>query len=370
VGLQDRLQFGNDDLAKYSFLPQAGDYIRAQGISVSELGNPEFNPVLKRAEERVLEAIRYAKVSGKIDENREVEIMSFPVSLMLVRATKLDHLMSRYALAEAMRVESFLEHEGNKRIVEDIFRGVLGIQLEHSNLANVPNFRIPLAEYVRRAKGFHKPEWKIINRSVQDGKVYLSQHDLIRLIREEIQSLILERLKGVNVPKLPEAIDSKVKELVRLAPPPRSSFPILSISPENFPPCVKMSLSMLENGENVPHYGRFLMATYLLAAGKSVDDIMALFPKAPDFKVSVTKYQVEHIAGIKGGKTRYRVPSCKTLQTHSFCFKDPIRCYEISSPLQYPSRKTRPESENKAKRTKSKNTVQGETRRGWTKIRR
>jgi DNA primase large subunit len=104
---------------------------------------------------------------------------------------------------------------------------------------------------------------------------------------------------------------------------------------------------MLERGENVPHYGRFLMATYLLSVGKSVDDIVALFPKAPDFKQNITKYQVEHLAGLKGGRTRYRVPSCKTLQTHQFCFKDPVKCYEISSPMQYPSRKN-PELQNRS----------------------
>jgi Eukaryotic and archaeal DNA primase, large subunit/LAGLIDADG-like domain len=148
--------------------------------------------------------------------------------------------------------------------------------------------------------------------------------------------------------------------------------------------CVREALNLLEKGQNVPHYGRFLMASYLLAVGKTVDDIMALFPKAPDFKASVTKYQVEHIAGLKGGRTRYSVPSCKTLQTHSFCFKDPVKCYEILTPLQYPSRK-RPENTaaksgktkgdggeggNRAnKKANGKGVKKTEERRGWTKVR-
>jgi len=117
-----------------------------------------------------------------------------------------------------------------------------------------------------------------------------------------------------------------------------------------------------------------LMATYLLAVGKNVDDIMALFPKAPDFKQSITKYQVEHIAGLKGGRTRYTVPSCRTLQTHGFCFKDPVKCFEISSPLQYPSKQSpAPKEQPKRKGEKTKKETlreNNEGRKSWTKTRR
>ncbi len=183
------MQFGNDDLARYTFLPQAGDFIRAQGLSLVDLSSPDYKKVLDRAEQRVIEALGPGKVSDKIGESREVEIMSFPVSLVLVRSTKLDHLMERYALAEAIRVESFLRQEQNDRIIEDIFKDFLKINLERSNDAHYPKFRITIADYVKRAVHFHKTEWKLVNRIVQDGKVYISQQDLIRLIREEIRQL-------------------------------------------------------------------------------------------------------------------------------------------------------------------------------------
>lgn len=357
------MQFGNDDLAKYTFLPEAGDYFRTLGISITDLTNPDFKQVLNRAEERVMEAIRSRCVSNKTDENREIEIMSFPVSLMLVRSTKLDHLMERYAAAEAARVESFLIQEKRGRIIEEMFQDFLKMQLEHSKIPSFPNFKINLLDYVKRSAQFRKPEYKLVNRTVERGKVYVTQSDLIHLIQAEIRDLIMQRLRAVSVPKLPQEIDSIVKKLIEKAPPPRTAFTSINVSPENFPPCVKEALNQLGRGENVTHYGRFLMATYLLAAGRSVDQIMDLFPKSPDFKKSVTKYQIEHIAGLKGGKTKYTVPSCKTLQTHSFCFKDPIKCYEISSPLQYPSRKT-PASGNAKNDVKN---LRKEERRGWTK---
>jgi len=368
------IQFGGDDLAKYTFLPQAGNFITAQGISIADLASPDYQKVIARAEDRILESFRSGKVSDKSSENRDIEIMSFPVSLMLVRSTKLDHIMERYALAEAIRVEGILKQEKNDHVIEDIFTNFLGIKLERSHDPRYPKFEISLKDYIKRAVHFHKPEWKLVNRLVQSGSVYVSQQDLIRLIREEIREIIMQRLGRVNVPKLPQNLDNVVKRLIISAPPPpMSAYTIINVKPEDYPPCVREALNLLEKGQNVPHYGRFLMATYLLAVGKTVEDIMALFPKAPDFKQSVTKYQVEHIAGMKGGRTRYSVPSCKTLQTHSFCFKDPIKCYEISSPLQYPSKK-RPEDSNqqsKKKREKESRTkfTGTEERRGWTKVR-
>src|SRR5487761_1212673 len=368
------LQFGSDDLAKYTFLPQAGDFIRLQGVSISDLANQDYKKVIQRAEERVRQAIQDNKVSSKIEE-REIEILSFPVSLMLVKTTKLDHLMTRYALAEAIRVESLLKQEKNSKVIEDIFRTSLGLELEHNPQATLPEFRIPISEYVKRAVQFHKEEWKLVNKIVGGGKVFLSQADLIRLIREEIRSMILQRLKDIKVPKLPENLEQVVKKIIAIAPPPpRSAYTIINVRPEDYPPCVRHALDLLEKGENVPHYGRFLMATYLLSVGKSVDDIVALFPKAPDFKQSVTRYQVEHLAGLKGGRTRYRVPSCSTLLTHNFCFKDPVKCYGITSPLQYPSKRpqigTQTSGKENAKKGQPKPASEPKERRkkrGWMK---
>lgn len=383
------MQFGNDDLAKYTFLPQAGEFIRAQGISIQDLTSPDYQKVVERAEQRVLQSIKSTKVPQEEISDREVEIMSFPVSLMLVKSTNLEHVMSRYALAEAIRIEQFLKKEKNRKIIEELFKTSLGIELEH-NTQNplLPEFKIPLQEYLKRATQFHKTEWKLVNKIVGNGKVYLNQDDLTRLIREEIRVMIMERLNSIKVSKLPDKLQEIVKKIIDIAPPPpQSPYTIIHIAPENYPPCILHALDMLERGENVPHYGRFLMATYLLSVGKSVDEIVAMFPKAPDFKQNITRYQVEHLAGLKGGRTRYRVPLCKTLLTHQFCFKDPVKCYEISSPLQYPSRKSpelvrasedkeRGQQSRKRNRTRSDlsesttTMTKGRNRREWTNTQR
>ena len=76
------------------------------------------------------------------------------------------------------------------------------------------------------------------------------------------------------------------------------------------------------------------MTTFLFRAGKNCDDIVKMYPTSLGFNQNITRYQVEHIAGLKGGGTKYSVPSCKTMKTNDFCFKTEA-CGNITNPLQF-----------------------------------
>lgn len=348
------LELGVEDLAKYPFLKEAGNYIRERGLSLEDISQPDFSKVIQRAKKRVLQAIRLREVSGEIDDP-EVEIFSFPLALMLVKATKLDHLVSRFSLAEAMRVEKLLEGEREELVVQ-IFRNVLKIDLTPVKVeeGSFPafNYKISIMDYLKRATRFHDIEWKLVNRVVYQGYVYLKTRQLIRLIRQEIDDMIRGRLKDLAVPRLPESLEKTVKEIAMFSPPPPKMSDRVKVTPDRYPPCVKTALDMLKKGENLPHYGRFLLTAYLVNIGSSVEEIMALYPRSPDFNERITRYQVEHIAGLRGGRVKYTCPSCRTLVTHSFCFKTK-ECDDIKNPLQFGRRK-----------------FQGEKRKGkkgWTK---
>jgi DNA primase large subunit len=405
------VEFGSDDYAKYPFLPEVGNYVRDLGISVSALNSEDYDKVIQRAKERIVEAIQKREVSYPLPVSRAtsegekakleqqpkmggtlVEILSFPISLAVVKATKLEHIANMYALAESKRAvkllqksqaSKYLDHQVSSLIT--IFEKVFGITVESIKAEHRDyNFMIPVVDYLKRAR-FYKEEWKLVNKPVTRGKVILDRQDLVRLIGDEIDVLIRDRLKSIPAgTKLPEKLQEVVSQIIEIAPPPpQSPYTIVHIAPENYPPCVRKAIDLLDKGQNVPHYGRFLMATYLLNVGKSVEEIVAMFPKAPDFRQNITKYQVEHLAGLKGSKTRYRVPSCRTLQTHQFCFKDPVKCYEITNPLQYPSRRApavaaagsrqeergRNKKREKAQSSENNSRVRSE-RRDWIRPRR
>ena len=329
------VELDTETLAKYPFLPEAGVYVRNLQFDISELTKPENAKVVQRAKERVLEAIKKAKVSKEII-NIEVEILSFPLALVFVRATGLEHLMSRYAFAEAIRVESLLEKEKTPTVAL-IFRRVTGVNPEVI-YAKSFEFRIPVTEYLKRATYFHTPEWKLVNRIVENGNIHVRKSELVRLIREEIKNLIHNRLHALSSFKTPQDFQPIVEELIRSSPTPTNIGEEITVTPDKYPPCLVRALDLLQTGQNVPHYGRFLMTTFLLSIGKNIGDIIKLYPKVPDFNERITRYQVEHIAGLRGGRTKYRVPSCRTLATHNFCFRTQA-CGTIINPLQFARQK-------------------------------
>ena len=94
---------------------------------------------------------------------------------------------------------------------------------------------------------------------------------------------------------------------------------------------------MIQKGDQVPHSGKFLMTTFLLRAGKTVDDVIDMYPTNLGFNQNITRYQVEHIAGLKGGGTKYDVPSCSTMKMKDFCYKTDA-CGTIKNPLQFNSK--------------------------------
>ena len=79
------------------------------------------------------------------------------------------------------------------------------------------------------------------------------------------------------------------------------------------------------------------MTTFLLRAGKTVDDVIDMYPTNLGFNQNITRYQVEHIAGLKGGGTKYDVPSCSTMKMKDFCYKTDA-CGTIKNPLQFNSK--------------------------------
>ena len=93
-----KLELGEEDLAKYPFLKEVGELIKKFNLQLDEiLEQEDYLPALERAKNRVIESIRINKINIEI-YNVDIEILSFPLSLMLVKATKLDHLISRFCL--------------------------------------------------------------------------------------------------------------------------------------------------------------------------------------------------------------------------------------------------------------------------------
>jgi DNA primase large subunit len=334
------IKLGTSDLAKYSFLNEASDYIRETHFEFEEFNRPEMKHVIDRAAERIEVEITKGLVYEKLDKY-EIEILTFLVTLIIAKSIGSESILKKYSLFEAMRAEKYLTEDLRKernnerkrlllfKIFEDLFKINVDLDSKDNNL-----FKVRVTDYLTRAPNFHEEEWKLINRLVHNGYVYLDADETVRLIRSEITSLIYSRVKTMTLSNLPESIKAKVDDLrTKLKP----HYEYRRYQPTHYPPCIKKALEIMNRGENLPHSARLMLATYMLAIGKSVDDIVILFHNAPDYNENITKYQVEHLAGNRGSHTKYSVPSCEKLRNENLCFATE-ECNGITNPIQFRSK--------------------------------
>ncbi|MDH3824054.1 MAG: DNA primase, partial [Nitrosopumilus sp.] len=242
-------------------------------------------------------------------------------------------LIKRFALAEARRAEKFLEKdlatisdESKKQLAIRVINDLFSVQVEKLD----DYFVIPISDYLKHSINFHEREWKLINRHVENGRVFLTPHETVRLIRKELGTYINSKIINAKTPTMISGFEDSVNKLVLLS----KKFITFTVTTGEYPPCIKHAIEVLEKGENLPHSGRFMLATFLLSKGQSVEQIAPLFKNAPDYNERVTLYQLNHLAGSSGSGTQYSCPSCQKLKTQNLCFAT-SECDNIINPLQF-----------------------------------
>lgn len=301
--------------------------------------------MVDRAEKRIEEAILYALVSEQIRKD-EIEILSFPVAVMMTAATKNPFLKRRYALAESKRAYNLLKLENKEKIIEiaKVFNWKIKQPEKQRDLTETHDFALHFVDFLRNAANFHEKKWKLVNRLVHNGYVYLTRDEAARLIAEEIR-LHIEKKLEVKELSLPENILNRVNNLKEMFSRQRGKIRLEEMPKEvvnaAFPPCIKSFHSAILSGRHISHVGRFALTSFLLNVGMTIDNVVDLFRTLSDFNERMTRYQVAHIAGGKGSRTKYIPPKCETLRTHGVCPGMDEICRKIRHPLAYYRRKLR-----------------------------
>ena len=339
------LELGQDEIAKYPFLADAGQYLKDKGFTLVQFGvDPDLKELISKAYERIQVAADGKIYKSDLIDNQVSkeaalprEVFSFLLAIVLLKLCGMHTLIKRFSLAEARRAEKYLEKDlanisdesKNQlavRVIDDLFSVKVQKQDDY--------FTIPVSDYLKHSINFHEREWKLINRHVENGNVLLSPHETVRLIRKELGTYINSKIVNAKTPTMIPGFEDSVNKLVLLS----KKFKTFTVTTGENPPCVKHALEILEKGENLPHSGRFMLATFLLSKGQTVQQIAPLFKNAPDYNERVTLYQLNHLAGTSGSGTQYSCPSCEKLKTQSLCFATP-ECDNIISPLQFGKKK-------------------------------
>ncbi|WP_455367856.1 hypothetical protein [[Eubacterium] cellulosolvens] len=329
------------DFAKYPFLPGAAEYVKARNITSQEVLTKDFQRILERSKTRILNAIKGSDTGEKFSPT-DIEIFSFPRAIMLLSYLQNERVSRRFALFEAKRAYNFLSSETKEKIFH-LATETFGWDLQVKQYADEPTLLIHFTDYLRCAAPIKEARWRLINRKLSNGYIALSKVEVARLLQEEIMRRIESKI-NVHTPTItPEQERKTIDELrtyirTKLHQNFRESIPTRVIS-EAVPPCINWLHESLAAGKNLSHMGRFAFTSFMLSIGSSPEEILEYFKTLADFDESKSRYQVEHIDGIRGVKRKYNPPKCSTLKTHGVCHNPDDLCNEISHPIRYYQRR-------------------------------
>jgi DNA primase large subunit len=308
--------------AKYPFLKPALPLLKTYHIT----NLPQ--EVRARAQERVLEAIERGE-KGVLPKlaNPWVELLSFALSRALVLYVDDDWLRRRWALAEAARVERLLHGESDELLLHVIYD--LGLKVKKENGRWIMHF----SQYLHLTKRLvTEPRWKLVNRLMDKGLVTLTRPEVIRLVREWLYDSFVQT-KPVPVNWHPEEAKTIKEALQR-----RAAKTVAPAPSREWAPCM---VALRNRVADASHFGLFALAAYMSNRGYEVNEIIDVLRVRSDFDEKIARYQVEHIAGQRGSRIKYRPPSCQSMKTHGLCIEDGKHCpNNIRNPIQYTNRQT------------------------------
>jgi DNA primase large subunit len=309
--------------AKYPFLSSTAPLLRTYRIT----NLPQ--EVRARAQERVLEAIERGEkgVLPKLS-NPWVELLSFALSRALVLYVDDDWLRRRWALAEAARVERLLHGESDEVLLHVI--NDLGLKTKKTEDGK---WIMHFSQYLHLSRRLGtEPRWKLVNRLMDKGLVTLTQPEVIRLVREWLYDSFIQ------TKTLPTNWHPEEAKAIKEALQKRAAKTVAPAPSKEWAPCM---VALRNRVADASHFGLFALAAYMAQKGYEVREIVDVLRVRSDFDEKIARYQVEHIAGQRGSRIKYRPPSCQSMKTHGLCIEDGKYCpYNIKNPIQYTNRQT------------------------------
>ncbi|HVO78238.1 MAG TPA: DNA primase large subunit PriL [Methanomassiliicoccales archaeon] len=325
------------ELARYPFVKEVSSYVKDRGVSLDDLiSHPAFAVARTRGKKRVTDAITSAKVEEvalTTEDELLQEMLSYAMARILVSCVADGFLIRRYALSESKTMYERLQRESVDLMMDIASELSVETQLKDG----VPNLHF--AEFLRLTSGIRSKEWKLVNTEVKEGRVSLPKVKFARVLEQALFEKIEDELPLPVSQVLLDKLKPDIKELAAAAEQMKDRYHAEGfgeVDVECFPPCMKRMLAMVQSGANLSHPGRFALTSFLFNIGVPREEILATFGNSPDFDLSKTRYQIDHITGEISGTT-YTPPNCHTMRTLSVCFLPDNLCQAewVKHPLIY-----------------------------------
>lgn len=324
------------DYVKYPFLPEALRVVRELGLTLEELGEtPLGQEILEGARRKVLSAMEEGAYPVVSDDYR-LEVSAFTTALVLLSQVGDRALTEKFSVAFSKSVGAHLEKDAsdNPHLLLYI-SAVFGWNVK----AGEDGVAVHFKDYVYAQPEF-TGRWKLVNRPLSAGYVSVSWRDFARLLQTGARKYTARLVESVDVDpsSVPERLYTVVEELSQAWARIRNEvFAHAQASYRKgdtsaFPPCIAKLLGDLKSGKNLPHSARFALASFLLNVGFSVEEVLEVFKLSPDFREDLARYQVEHIAGLRGSRTKYTPYKCDNMRSLGLCTWS---CEGVKHPLQF-----------------------------------
>ena len=334
------IEFNSIDLAKYPFSKDSLEYVKELGFTLDDLKTSYGEKILKKTTKKIIDSIlnRTLKVNVNLSPDYDLEILSFYLSILLLHLIN-DRLLNKiFSTRESKVFYNFCINDELEKIFY-LSLNTFNWNIRIFKINNiVSKIGVYFVNYINNMPTF-SGNWKLINREIIKGYVIASKRDVCRLLSEEVKKKIINSIEKEREMNAPEVVFNAIEEISKIWIPYsekiKLSYSKFAGSSANlYPPCIRFILEKVKKGENISHVARFALATFLLNIGKSVDEVVQLFSSLPDFNESITRYQVEHLAGLRGSRKKYIPFKCENMKAYGLCHPDKY-CEGIKHPLQY-----------------------------------
>ncbi|MCL4337201.1 MAG: DNA primase large subunit PriL [Candidatus Thermoplasmatota archaeon] len=340
-------------------IPQAANaYLDVKDTSISRILS-SFDPTSSKIRSHSVKLIIEAMGN---EERKEVsaidDLICLPLSLWLLRYVNEHVLTSRVINHARDIVEDFLSASSlAPEFVPDYARRY-GVPIQYSDEDEVFTMSVgTFVSFTSRVSGF---KYRLVYQNVRKGIVYTDREIAAKVIREAFVRNVLAAYETIEPGKtvtilqpMKSSIDEIIERLQKSGI--TKNFDLGEVDFNLFPPCIKEYITEMQDGVNLPHLARFTLVSFLHKIGMDNQGIIALFKTAPDFRETLTTYQVNHVTG-EISSTEYSPPKCTVLQSNHLCYMgdDPI-CHKewLKHPLQYYTLKKKPRKEPPKTRRKA-----------------
>ena len=338
---------GNLFFEKFPFSEKAKQKLKENGISPEDVPEQAIRKaalIISRANANKKYDLDVATLTEEMVEN---ELMAFPIAKMFLSLMKTPNIIEKFStLIMKKTFDELVDNNDSKNLcllLADDFKTKYTLSEEAGFFVE-----IPLLEYLDIY--FIDNETKLINKSVEGGKVFLNVNDFARFLSEKTYKKIFDSLP-INkdlIPKkyvtLARSIDSQLITIEK------KNFDLRltgKVNPDFFPPCMKVLYNQQLAGESLAYYARLSIGAFLYQVGMTQQDMLTFFSKSPDFKKHIAQY---HIARIF--EKELSAPGCRKMKDYGLRVKEcDVECNH-KHPMQYYLGKMRQNNKIKNKNTK------------------